>query len=138
MKQLMLTYNQWLDIVPEIKDLSDELPCEFLMYGQWMRAKIEWKGKVYYATGWNTGSIVIKLQEITEERRPTMIQVTLYNSNELAEKTTSVYKRVTQIHNADGHSITFTDEKFGKVQSNLKYRINFEPVEDPAPKKKAA
>jgi hypothetical protein len=36
----------------EVKDISQELPDSFLVIYQVMRAKIEWKGKKYFATGW--------------------------------------------------------------------------------------
>ena len=66
METKKLTWNQWLDIVHEIKDLSHELPDTFLVYGQFMRAKIEWKGKIWLAKGWNIGSRIVDLKQIEE------------------------------------------------------------------------
>ena len=49
-----MTTTEWQKLVEsgQIKDLSAELSDSFLMYGQLMLAKIEWKGKVFLATAW--------------------------------------------------------------------------------------
>lgn len=48
-----LSLDDWNDIAETVEDISNELPDGFLMIYQWMRAKIRWNGKVYYASGWH-------------------------------------------------------------------------------------
>lgn len=48
-----LTLAQWEKLAPKVKDISNELPDEFLGYGRWMRAKIQIGDKKYYADGWS-------------------------------------------------------------------------------------
>jgi hypothetical protein len=62
-----MTKEEWCRLVEvgAFQDLSAELPDSFLLYGQWMRAKIGFKGKVYMASGWNFGGKpVVELVEV--------------------------------------------------------------------------
>ena len=61
---MRLSLKQWEKITPKVKDISSELPDEFLMIGQWMRAKIIWRKKKYYATGWSIGRPYVDLTEV--------------------------------------------------------------------------
>jgi hypothetical protein len=66
---MRLTQKQWeqINLNGEVEDLSNELPDGFLMIYQWMRAKIRWKGKIYYASGWSPpdSQVCVDLTEIT-------------------------------------------------------------------------
>jgi len=51
----VMTPKEWKAEVGSMEDISDELPDSFLMFGQIMRAKVRYKGKVYYASAWSNG-----------------------------------------------------------------------------------
>lgn len=52
-KPIVMSMAKWQKLAPTVRDISNELPDAFLMYGQWMRAKIETQtGEKFYATGW--------------------------------------------------------------------------------------
>lgn len=61
-EQGIMTFDEWnKTVVPavksgQIKDISDELPDSFLMFGQTLRAKIEdGEGNKFYVSGWDNG-----------------------------------------------------------------------------------
>lgn len=64
-----LSVKEWeeINLNGEVEDLSRELEDGFLMIYQWMRAKIKWKGKIYYASGWAPPGekLYVDLTEIT-------------------------------------------------------------------------
>jgi len=52
---MKMSVSDWNLLVTQkdmIEDLSAEMPDAFLMWGQTMKAKIRWHGKVFFATGW--------------------------------------------------------------------------------------
>ena len=54
-KERCLTFEEWNAIMPEVQDISHELPDSFLVVGQKMRARIIWKGTRYDVSAWQTG-----------------------------------------------------------------------------------
>lgn len=61
-----LSLAKWKTLATRVKDISYELPDSFLMFGQWMRAKIEYKGRKYVCTGWNTGTCYVDVREVQD------------------------------------------------------------------------
>ena len=57
----ILTFKQWNKMLPTVKDISYELPDEFLLYGQIMRAKILWKNKKWYADAWCDKTVTLTI-----------------------------------------------------------------------------
>lgn len=61
MTKITMTFDEWNKHLPEMQDLSHQLPDSFLMFGQVMRGKIRWNKKTYLVSAWRDGRV--ELQE---------------------------------------------------------------------------
>lgn len=62
---MRLSYDEFLGLYHRggIKDISSELPDAFLVVGQFMRAKVLYQDKKWFAAGWTGAAPYVSLQE---------------------------------------------------------------------------